>query len=956
MAFAANSAMAQAIDNSSVAVVVISPSAQNSGQQVAQAQNSGQQVAQAGIPIEQVEVTGTRIVRDGYSQPTPVTVVSPEMLETSTSGNIADYVNNMPSFFGSSTPDAGIHSSSNGQAGLSVLNLRDIGTVRTLVLIDGQRSVGATTTGLVDIDDIPQDLVTRVDVVTGGASAAYGSDALAGVVNFVLDKTYEGTKGEISGGMTTYGDDVNYRFRLTEGFGFDGDRGHFIISGEDTADQGIHGVPRAWNNQGWALITNPTYATGNGQPEYLNVNHAYTYTATFGGVIDSGPAAGTAFGPGGIQRVLNLGSLVSNPWTTGGDWQAYQAGGAENLDPSQVYNRIFTRASYAITPDITVFGQYSWAGARTINVNEPIFDVGNLTINTNNAFLPASIASAYTAAGIKSFTFGSYNQDLGYWTNNSYRATSRYVGGADGKFSALGSDWTWNAYFQEGETFTLFQESGLPLTSRYTQAINAVTNPATGQIVCASTLVTPGNGCVPFDVFGTGVNNQAAVNYLEPGIGPWQHLAIEEQVWSGTLNGEPFSDWAGPVSIATGVEHRRESVSETVDPFHGGWFGANYTAVSGAYGVTEGFLETVVPLARDEWFAKALDVNAAIRATDYTTAGYVTTWKIGATWDVIPGIRIRGTRSRDIRAPNLSELFQTGAGGTGTVNNDFNHNVPILNIGVTTGDINLKPETSDGTGLGVVIQPTFMNNLNLSVDYWEMDIKGIIGSVGMQQTVDLCYEGFQLYCNLIVPNLTTNPTQIAIYNEPVNLSSETAEGIDFEADYHFDMADLVRTLGGTVTFRWLGTHYITNSVNNGITPPVQIVGASLPKWRNIITAEYSNNPFAVIMTARLMSAGVQNNNWIQCTSSCPLATANNPTMSNDYQSGAFYLDSAMNYNFEGPLGSDDQLYFNVTNIMNRHPGIVTEGISGSPYVSLQTSASLYDVLGRTFRLGLRFGL
>jgi iron complex outermembrane receptor protein len=935
--------------------------AQSNGQQVAQAaQTGGQQSAEAAPPVEEVVVSGSRIIRDGYSAPTPVTVVNPQMLGSSSSGNIADYVNTMPAFFGSSTPLTSVQSSSSGQAGLNTLNLRDIGSVRTLVLIDGQRSVGSTTTGLVDINTIPQDLVSRVDVVTGGASAAYGSDALAGVVNFVLDKTYEGTKGEISGGVTSYGDDYNYRFRLTEGFGFDGDRGHIIISGESTSDQGIHGVPRPWNNQGWLLITNPAYKAGNGLPQYLNVNHAFVYTATPGGTIDSGPFANTSFGPGGVQHVINTGSLVSNPYAVGGDWQAYQVNNIPTLAPSEVNNRIFMRASYAITDDITVFGQYSWAGGRSKSVNEPIFQLGNLTIQSNNAFLPASMASVLAADHVNSFTYGTSNQDLGYWSNNSYRSTARYVGGAEGKFSALGSDWTWNAYFQEGQTFTQFQNSGVPLKANYAQAINAVTNPATGQIVCASTLTNPGNGCAPFNVFGTGVNTQAAVNYLEPGIGPWQHLSITEQVWSGSLNGEPFSDWAGPVSIATGVEHRRESVSERVDPYSGGWYGANYTPVAGAYGVTEGFVETVVPLARKEWFAEALDVNAAVRATDYTTAGFVTTWKIGATWDVVPGIRIRGTRSRDIRAPNLSELFQTGAGGTNQLLNDFQNNAPVLNIGVTTGNPNLKPETSDGTGLGVVFQPTFLDNFNFSVDYWEMDIKKIISTLTGQQTIDLCYQGFSQYCSLVSPNLATpgigNPSQITVYNEPVNLASQTVEGLDFEADYHFALGDVFPNWPGSVALRWIGTHYITNSTNNGLTKPVQIVGAQLPKWRNVFTATYNGNPFTVIMTARMISSGVQNTAWVQCTTGCPLSNPSSPTISDDYQAGAFYLDTAINYNFEGPYGSQDQLYFNVTNIMNKSPGIVTQGLSGLPYVLLQSSPSLYDVLGRTFRVGLRFDL
>ena len=222
--------------------------------------------------------------------------------------------------------------------------------------------------------------------------------------------------------------------------------------------------------------------------------------------------------------------------------------------------------------------------------------------------------------------------------------------------------------------------------------------------------------------------------------------------------------------------------------------------------------------------------------------------------------------------------------------------------------------------------------------------------------VDLCFQGFQQFCQLITPSLTTNPSQIQITNTSVNLASQMAEGIDFEGDYHFDLADLVSSWSGSMAFRWIATHYITNSTNNGLTPPVQIVGASLPKWRHFVTMTYNNNAFTFIATARLMSSGVQNRAWIACASSCPVSTTNNPTISSDYQSGAFYLDTAINYDFKGPVGSDDQLYFNITNIMNKAPAISTQGLSGSPYVTLQTTPVLYDVLGRTYRLGLRFNL
>ena len=916
-------------------------------------------MAQAAKPdqIEEVVVTGTRIVRNGYSAPTPVSVVTPQQLESSATGNIADYVNQIPAFFGSTTPQSTNHGSSGATAGLNALNLRNLGTTRTLVLLDGQRSVGSNTAGAVDINAIPQDLVTRVDIVTGGASAAYGSDAIAGVVNFVLDRTYVGTKIDISAGVTSYGDDYQSKIRLTYGSAFAGGRGHLILSGETSNNNGIHGVPRAWEYTGFQQIANPQYVAKNGLPQFLVVPQTNLWQATYGGVITRGPLAGTMFGPGGTPSVIQFGGIVSNPYETGGDWKALTNNDKNSLDPSQVSNRFFARAQYDVTDNFDVWAQYSWAGTRNWNVNEPIFNVDNLTIKTDNAFIPASIATRIAPLKITSLTMGTLNGDLPPWQNSVYRQTRRIVLGADGKFNALDNDWSWNAYYQEGMTFTNFTDPGDLNVVNYNLAIDAVTNPATGQIQCRSTATTsPNNGCVPYNIFGIGVNTAAAVNYVEgAGNVATQKLGMEEQVWSAALNGEPFSLPAGRVSFATGVEHRTEAVNVTADKLTGQWYGANYTPVKGHYTVTEGFIETVVPVVRDAWFAKSLDVNAAVRATGYSLAGFVATWKLGFTWDVIPDIRFRGTRSRDIRAPNLGELFQTGAGGTNTRQDDFHNNNNVLNTGVTTGNTNLRPETSNSTGVGFVFQPTFFDNFNFSADFWQDDIKSAISSIGGQQVIDLCFQGFKQYCSQMTPDLSTlsaTPASIVIVTQPVNLASQRAEGIDFESDYHFELADVVAGWPGSVAIRYVGTHYITNSTNNNLVPPLQIVGSTLPKWRHNLSVSYTGNPFSVSLTARITSAGVLNDNFVQCITSCPLSTTNNPTYNYNYAPGSMYFDTSMNYNFEGPYDTSMQIYMNVQNIMNKSPPPIPAAIGFAPSIATSTNGA-YDLLGRTFRLGIR---
>lgn len=921
--------------------------------------------------LQQVVITGTNIVRDGYAAPTPVTVVGVDQFQQSATSNLADFVNTMPVFSNSQTPTNQYHQSSNGLAGLNTLNLRSVGSSRTLVLIDGQRSVGSTTTGLVDINNIPQDLVQRVDVVTGGASAVYGSDALSGVVNFVLDKNFTGTKFTASGGATNYGDNPNWKFGLTEGFGFADNRGHFIFSGEVARDAGIRGVPRDWNNGGTAIITNPAYAPGNGQPQLIRRDQAALYVATAGGIITNGPAgtppnplAGTAFGPGGTPTTFHLGSIVANPYTVGGDWASNPSNTIQSLTPEMKSERIFTRVSFDVTDNVNVFGQFSWAGTNTLGYNEPNFYFGpSLTVKSDNAFIPAAIVTRLNQLGLTQFNMGTLNADLPDWGNKTDRDTKRYVVGANGKFGMFGSDWTWNGYYQRGTTDGTFQAVGVSNRTRYMLAIDAVRDPNTGAVVCRSTLTNPTNGCVPYNLFGTGVNSQATINYLEP-FAPTQNIKLTQDVWSLQASGEPFSDWAGPVSVAAGVQHRLEKVTASADSLSGQWFAANYSPINGSYDVTEASLETVVPLIRDKAWAKAIDLNAAARATDYSTSGYVTTWKIGATYDITPDVRVRATRSRDIRAPNLSELYQAGAGGTGQILDDFRGRQGVQYRIVQSGNLDLDPEKADNMGAGVVFTPTFIQNFSLSADYWRIDIDGAIGGIQSQPIFDLCFQGQSQFCSFITPDpskLTAVPPSYTIVNSPVNLASQKASGIDFEASYRFNLGDLVSSWAGNVDLRYLGTNYLKNVTDNRVTPPTDQVGAGIPKWNHNLTATYTDGGLRWSLTGRLISSGVIDPTYIECSSSCPAYTAaqliNNPTVDDAHQPGVFYLDTSIGYDFSKSGDRDFQVYFNVQNLLNRDPPIVPLPLTGLvPYFSVQTNPSLYDVLGRNYRLGFRFSL
>ena len=262
----------------------------------------------------EVVVTATRVKRDGYQAPTPTSVIGEEELNAKAPANIADFVNELPSLAGSITPTTATQSIGPGTAGINALNLRNLGANRTLVLLDGQRVGASTLTGWVDVNQFPNALIKRVDVVTGGASADWGSDAVAGVVNFVLDKDFTGVKGEAQGGVTTYGDNGEYKLSATAGTGFADKRGHVLLSYEEAHSDGVQGVPRSWYN-GSKLFFNPNYTATNGQPQLIASAGVGFATATPGGIITTGPLKGTYFGPGGTPLQFNYGSIIGTPWT-----------------------------------------------------------------------------------------------------------------------------------------------------------------------------------------------------------------------------------------------------------------------------------------------------------------------------------------------------------------------------------------------------------------------------------------------------------------------------------------------------------------------------------------------------------------------------------------------------------------------------------------------------------------
>lgn len=944
---------------------------------------------------ETIIVTGSRVVRDGFSAPTPLTVMTQaDILNSSPTNNIADFVNQLPALAGSIRPSNSRLELSNGQAGLNILNLRNLGTRRTLVLIDGRRSVGSTSSGVVDVNTIPQQLVDRVEVATSGASAAYGSDAVSGVVNFILNKKYTGLKVSGDIGVTDKGDGFNYSADIAGGMAFADGRGHVIMAAEISHTDGIFTVDRDWNHTGFVRIQDPAWTSTSTTPRFLIRRQVGAANSTPGGLITSSAGGmanrlrGTYFGAGGSVNQYQFGALTfpvltgaNGPThTQGGDWRLNDSGRRIGLNPRDDRHGVFGRVSFDVADSVTLFAEGSYSR------NETLFNAGpNLitgltlqatncqvvpTPTTCNAFLYNAFSNSpggtATLTGLTTVTLGTTAVDLPNRNTNNVRKVQRYVVGAEGEFNAFGKSARWDIYGQYGRAELHEQLRNIQHTTRRSNARDAVFaqagNPGgypVGSIQClvnVNTSTTDNDpACRPLNLLGIGVADPAAIDYV---LGdPYRDQTLEQTVAGANLSLTPFATWAGDVSVAVGAEYRKEQIKGFVPQefqpvISGGatttfWSVGNYLPTKGSYNVKEAYFETVVPLGI------GLEFNGAVRATDYSTSGYVTTWKLGATWQPIDDIRLRVTRSRDIRAPNLDELFQAGTQNTSSISPNPFTTGPLAALGAAlpylgtiTGNPNLRPEVADQWNVGAVIAPRFIPGFTASADYFDIDLKDAIATLDPSDIARLCAEGNAQVCDAIVID-PLNSSRVLISRSPFNYVSVVVRGVDFEAAYRTRIAQ------GNVTLRGVATRYIENTETTGLPNSLAIntVGQhTLPKWFFRFSANYDTPSFGITAVARGVSSSVYDAAAVECLTNCPVSTGQRPTYDNLDISGAFYVDLNLTKRFAiGGKPRGGEFFVNVTNLFDRWPILL-------PETGLAANTTYSDLLGRAFRVGMRLQL
>lgn len=897
----------------------------------ASAQNAEPAVAQ----VDEVVVTASRIVANGFQQPTPVTVVGQQEIQRAMPVTIANYLNDLPAFGGSnSARNPGI---SVAGGGAENVNLRSLGVNRTLVLLDNRRVVASSIASTVDTLTLPSSLIQRVEVVTGGASAAWGADAVAGVVNFVLNHKYEGVGFSAQAGVSERGDNENASFDLTFGRKFAGGRGRVVanVNVSYTPD-GVKIKDRSWwRNR--AVVVNNNATPTNGQPARITVDWAATANIAPGGVITAGPLRGIQFvGPTGTPVPYDFGT-ISGTLKYGGDLDL-SISRETALASALKYGNAFTHVDYDLTDNITAYGELSYG--KSIYEDDGYLyytRVGNLTIQADNAFLDPSIRQQMAARGLSSFTMGKTFKDGKPPNSTNEREVWRGVVGLDGRF---GQNWKWGAYYQHGEAEALVKTYNNPLVPRFNLAVDAVRDPASGAIVCRSTLTDRTNGCVPLNVFGENVISAEASRYID-GTMAWQRTNVELDVVAANAAGTLFTLPAGDVSVAFGAEYAKDKARATQDPFSAArqFATGNFQPFSGSRSVKEAFAEAAVPILKDLPLVKRLELNGAARITDYSTSGSVTTWKLGASYEMNDELRFRVTRSRDIRAPSLSDLFNTGTSGTQFVFDPFTNRSYQL-FAITRGNPDLKPENADTWTAGVIYRPSFVPGLQASVDYYRIEIDGAISTIGAPQTVQRCFNGETALCPFIIRDSTGTITSVS--SALVNINKQLTYGFDFEVDYR-------RAVGpGELTFRGLATYVpVFDQTENGVTR--KLAGAvgglngSQPYWKGVASATYEQGPAAYTLRARMVGPSVLDRAW-----------KSGVDVDDNSVPGYVNFDLTAAYRFQA-WGADSQLTFAILNLLDRDPVIVPVVPGTVPYVNpgFSNRLDLYDALGRSFRIGIR---
>lgn len=962
LTFATLSTSAQARDIPAKAADAVEPGAPAQGDSAA--------------PDAPIVVTGSRIA-SGFNAPTPVQILGVAALQQRGATNIGDALNEMPAFRSTQTPASTGLAAAAGYIGGRILDLRGLGSVRTLTLVEGKRFVPSTSQATVDTNMIPSILLQRAEVVTGGASAVYGSDAVSGVVNLIIDKKFTGYRMNAQAGVSQYGDNATHQFGAAGGWQVT-DKLHLVAGGEYESNSGVEACQvRDWCANG--LINWGRNPGVTGLPANNILPDAHPWSASFNGVTTPPSSAytgkltptlrpidGITFARNGTPSRYQFGTLVNTLYSVGGQ----SDGPGRNIyfdfpivSPTKRYTgmaHLTYDASSNLTLELNATYGHGEGDHRAVAYRNTA-----LTIRNDNPFLPRSsdptldIPTILAASGLSSFTLGKGFDDIGPGKIHVRNNVFRIVGSAS---YDLGHGWKADGYYQFGHNDFRSDLTNGTLTARLLKSIDAVGLPG-GSVACrVNADANPANddpACVALNPFGyaNGSTFAAAKTYVT--ANGYQTNITTQHVAAANITGHLVNLPAGPLGVAVGAEYRSDSVRGDTDQYSrtNQFFTGGGSLISGKIKVSEVYGEAEVPLLADATAFHELSVNGAVRRTHYNRSSdfspssslNVTTWKVGGVWSPIDAIRFRVTKSRDIRAPNVSELFGPTTNTQGILTDPARGGVQTVAPITNGSNPNLRPEKANTFTVGVALQPQggFIGRFRASVDYYNINIGDAISTLGQQNIVTRCSQGDTLSCSLVTRDsggIITNITDTF-----QNVSRLIARGVDIELAYRQPLGS-----ESALNLRVLASH-VKDLITVDAVGPTQRAGQTglragtppgIPDWTLDATANLElGSHYAFTTHVRYINKGFYNAAFVGAEQGGYAISLPNSSNTNAVPART-YVDMLATFKLAQRVGQSFAFYVGVDNLFNVDPPAFP-GANGSG------NNVLFNPVGRNFKAGVR---
>jgi len=942
--------------------------------------------------MDEVTVVGTRIVRKDYEATSPVVTVSEDTFKLSGEPQIETVLNTLPQLVPSITTTSN-NPSNGGQANV---DLRGLGTVRTLVLVDGMRVTPSNVSGVVDLNTIPAALIESVEILTGGSSATYGSDAIAGVVNIKLKRSFNGIEIRAQQGVTGEGDGKSTVFDGIVGGNFDDDRGNAVVSfSYDTRDQvlagerpfGIYAKGPLLTPQGSGTIPEGRVDWGTNAPTQAALNQVFgAYGSAAGSVTGARPigfnADGTLFSlGGGGQQVQNFDGNTDDPGYNPNGY-TYNFGPLNYLQLPITRKQISGSARYDMIPEVAEI--YTRLSFTTYNSDQqlaatPVTCSGTAlgcTVPVTNAAIPTDLRTLLNSRTTNAANFGFTKRmnDVGMRIQeNSYDVTQ----GVLGFRGTLPNDWHWDVYGSWGGGKGLQLQGGNVSRSRLQGALN-------------NAAVYASQGCALFNPFGEGTLTPACGNAVL--IKTTNLLKTEQSNIVGSLTGDLFEMPAGALQFAVGGEYRENTADFRPDSYlaSGDVVGFNASQpVQGRIRSTEYFAELAVPLLKDITAVQALDLELGYRFSDYNLSESTDTYKVALKWEPVETLSVRGSYNRAIRAPNINELFlpqqesfpqysdpcnsnssfRTGASAAQVIALCQSQGIPPGSIpgfaqpnaqaqAIIGGNPSLDPEVADTITAGIVwssnAESDWANNLQVSLDYFDYDITEVISSLTSSSIIGRCFN--QLGANpTFDPNnefcqlFGRNPNNFGIQGvqtTTLNLAALGLTGVDLSVDWKIPLGENGNQLG----FKLLATNTMKVEQQETSTDPFferqgtigQTVASAFPEWKAVLATSVSMKSFLFRYNLRWIDAmRVVNND----------AILSSPTVGiKPWVPNYFYHDLTARWS----PNETWEVQLAINNIADKLPPTYTTDAQVG--IQSNTDPSTYDVLGRRAYLtvGMKF--